>query len=132
MGILAQRKAIGELITLGQQYYSEALFRVYLVNTPFLFRAVFSVVAMFLHPVTQAKCITLGSPEQVGAARVPRLSHGNIVYVERMYPPGVSPRTHGGQAAKRMGELDGIGFLQARLEQCCARMPAAASSPMGP
>jgi len=55
------RALIGMLFGLGQQYYPDSLFKIYLINTPFLFRAAFSVVGIFLHPITKNKIATLSS-----------------------------------------------------------------------
>jgi hypothetical protein len=49
-----------ETITMLQAYYPEAVFKIYVVNSPFLFRAGWSMVKPWLHPNTQANINILG------------------------------------------------------------------------
>jgi hypothetical protein len=39
----------------GTHFYPETMWKIYLVNTPMLFRAVWTVVKPWLHPITAAK-----------------------------------------------------------------------------
>jgi len=53
------KKALQATTRVGECYYPDSVHRVYLVNTPFIFRAFFAIVKQFLHPVTQSKIVCL-------------------------------------------------------------------------
>mmetsp|Transcript_2728 Transcript_2728/g.4413 ORF Transcript_2728/g.4413 Transcript_2728/m.4413 type:complete len:133 (-) Transcript_2728:405-803(-) len=57
MGMLAgsKRKTIQKIFGIGSHYYPETMWRIYLINTPMVFRAVWAVVKQFLHPITLNK-----------------------------------------------------------------------------
>jgi hypothetical protein len=49
----------------GTHFYPETMWKIYLVNTPMLFRAVWTVVKPWLHPITAAKVIFLFLPSKL-------------------------------------------------------------------
>jgi hypothetical protein len=47
----------------GTHFYPETMWKIYLVNTPMLFRAVWAIVKPWLHPITAAKvCVQIVCP----------------------------------------------------------------------
>lgn len=57
-----QRTALLKRISqIGGQNYPETVWKIYLVNAPMMFRAVWAVIRQMLHPVTVAKVSILGS-----------------------------------------------------------------------
>ena len=54
------KNALQATTRIGESYYPDSVHRVYLVNTPFIFRAFFAIVKRFLHPITQSKIMCLG------------------------------------------------------------------------
>lgn len=55
---------LGAVSTISQNYYPERLGKMYIINAPWGFSGVFSVVKKFLDPVTSAKIHVLGSGYQ--------------------------------------------------------------------
>ena len=53
------KNALQATTRIGEAYYPDSVHRVYLVNTPFIFRAFFAIVKRFLHPITQSKIMCL-------------------------------------------------------------------------
>lgn len=68
---------VGKASAISQNYYPERLGKLYVINAPWGFSTVFSIVKSFLDPVTIAKIHILGSGyqtqlvEQVGADNLP-------------------------------------------------------------
>ena len=58
----AVRDVIKNIIGLGSNYYPESLWKLYLINAPTIFRAVWAVVKPMIHPETLAKTFILGGP----------------------------------------------------------------------
>jgi hypothetical protein len=63
MSMLAGQKTalLKRISQIGGQNYPETVWKIYLVNAPMVFRAVWTVVRQLLHPVTVAKVSILGS-----------------------------------------------------------------------
>jgi hypothetical protein len=55
---------LGAVSQIGQNYYPERMGKMYIINAPWGFSGVFSVVKKFLDPVTSAKIHVLGSGYQ--------------------------------------------------------------------
>ena len=55
LGRSAKRDLLKRIFDVGTNFYPETMWKIYLVNTPMLFRAVWAVVKPWLHPVTAAK-----------------------------------------------------------------------------
>eukprot|EP01043_Picozoa_sp_COSAG02_P070870 COSAG02_NODE_12723_length_1502_cov_1.698006_1_plen_323_part_01 len=58
------RGPISEVVTLLQDFYPEGTLRVYIVNTPMIFRVMWAAVKPTLHPVTVANITILGYDKQ--------------------------------------------------------------------
>jgi len=56
----AKRALLKRIFDVGTHYYPETMWKIYLVNTPMLFRAVWTIVKPWLHPATAAKVNLLG------------------------------------------------------------------------
>eukprot|EP01043_Picozoa_sp_COSAG02_P068349 COSAG02_NODE_11316_length_1749_cov_1.334545_1_plen_356_part_01 len=54
------RGPISEVVSLLQDFYPEGTLRVYIVNTPMIFRALWAAIKPMLHPVTAANITILG------------------------------------------------------------------------
>jgi hypothetical protein len=54
------RNVIKSIISLGSIYYPESLWKLYLINAPTVFRAIWAVVKPMVHPETLAKTFILG------------------------------------------------------------------------
>jgi hypothetical protein len=54
------RNVIKGIISLGSVYYPESLWKLYLINAPTIFRAIWSVLKPMVHPETLAKTFILG------------------------------------------------------------------------
>lgn len=48
-------KTLQHLINVGSHYFPEQMWKIYLVNTPLIFRGIWLVLKPFLHPITIAK-----------------------------------------------------------------------------
>eukprot|EP00939_MAST-03C_sp_MAST-3C-sp1_P005377 g5377.t1 len=49
------KRALQGIMGIGNSYFPESLWKMYLVNAPFVFKAVWNVVSPFIHPITKAK-----------------------------------------------------------------------------
>lgn len=54
---------IKRLIGVSGNFFPESVWKIYVVNAPFLFRAVWTVVKPWVHPITVAKVNIFGSPK---------------------------------------------------------------------
>ncbi len=54
------RSVIKSIISLGSEFYPESLWKLYLINAPTIFRAIWSVLKPMVHPETLAKTFILG------------------------------------------------------------------------
>jgi hypothetical protein len=52
---------VSQVSTIAQNYYPEMLGKMYIINAPYLFSTVWSLVKVMLHPVTQRKIAIVGS-----------------------------------------------------------------------
>ena len=52
--------AMRAMIDIDQYYYPEAVYRLYMINAPFIFKMAWKVIKRWLHPVTQEKVHILG------------------------------------------------------------------------
>lgn len=57
-------KALAKIFSMGSTYYPESMWKIYLVNTPMIFRAVWSMVKAWLHPITVNKIQIVGSASE--------------------------------------------------------------------
>jgi len=57
------RNLVKAIIGLGSNYYPESLWRLYLINAPTIFRAIWACVKPMVHPETLAKTFILGGPK---------------------------------------------------------------------
>ena len=67
MSLLSGRKrGLLKLVTdIGTDFYPETAWKIYIINAPLIFRAIWTVVKPWLHPITLAKIKILGtSPER--------------------------------------------------------------------
>ena len=89
LGTLMRRNDVRNLTTkvleVGQKYYPEGMWKIFVVNAPWIFRSVYALFTPFIHPVTRDKIKILGGPkaflaelEKVGVTRdaVPRCVGG--------------------------------------------------------
>mmetsp|Transcript_18718 Transcript_18718/g.47205 ORF Transcript_18718/g.47205 Transcript_18718/m.47205 type:complete len:289 (+) Transcript_18718:106-972(+) len=68
-----KRDIIQRLLDVGSHYFPEQMWKVYLINTPLLFRGVWTMIKPWLHPVTVAKVQMLG---KVDAAKAQMMKDG--------------------------------------------------------
>ena len=59
-----KRGIIQRVFGVGADYYPESVWRIYVVNTPFVFRACWAIVRPWIHPITQAKVNIFGSVKE--------------------------------------------------------------------
>lgn len=57
MGLVSgeKKKLLQRFFNIGGDYFPETVWRIYVVNTPFVFRAAWAVAKAFVHPITIAK-----------------------------------------------------------------------------
>mmetsp|Transcript_5540 Transcript_5540/g.10770 ORF Transcript_5540/g.10770 Transcript_5540/m.10770 type:complete len:292 (+) Transcript_5540:81-956(+) len=69
MSMLAgqKRQILQRLLDVGSHYFPEQMWKIYLINTPLLFRGVWTMVKPWLHPITVAKVQMLGKVESAKA-----------------------------------------------------------------
>ena len=60
----AVRTMTTEIIKGANAYYPETLWKLFIVNAPFIFRSVYSIISPFIHPVTKEKIKILGGPSK--------------------------------------------------------------------
>ena len=85
--VLSMTKAI---IGLGNSYYPETIFKIFVVNAPFVFRSAYALASPFIHPVTRDKIRICGGPSRF----LPEMASAGI-------PPTEVPRALGGQHVGR-------------------------------
>lgn len=56
-----KRTIMKKIFAVGADFYPESIWKIYVVNAPMMFRAVWAVVKPWLHPITVAKVHILGS-----------------------------------------------------------------------
>lgn len=63
MGLLSgsRRNTIKAIMDVGGNYFPESVWKIFVVNTPFMFRACWAVVKPWIHPITVAKVNIHGS-----------------------------------------------------------------------
>lgn len=64
LGRSSVRTMTTEIIKGANAYYPETAHKLFIVNAPFIFRSVWSVIAPFIHPVTKEKLKILGGPSK--------------------------------------------------------------------
>ena len=52
------------IIGLGNSYYPETIFKIFVVNAPFVFRSAYALASPFIHPVTRDKIRICGGPSK--------------------------------------------------------------------
>eukprot|EP00047_Mylnosiga_fluctuans_P002202 m.223590 g.223590 ORF g.223590 m.223590 type:complete len:308 (+) comp10947_c0_seq1:28-951(+) len=65
MSILGSHKRgiIKAIMDVGANYFPESIWKIFLINAPFVFRAIWAVVKPWIHPITVAKIHVLGGPK---------------------------------------------------------------------
>jgi hypothetical protein len=48
-------------MSVGADHFPESIWKIYVVNTPMIFRAIYGIVRPWIHPITQAKVNIIGS-----------------------------------------------------------------------
>ena len=87
------QKVIGELSDL----YPEVIYRLYLVNSPFFFRAAWSIISTFIDPVTVTKIKVMGSDflptllKDIDISMIPKQYGGHGTWELR---PGMTPKDY--------------------------------------
>ena len=56
----SKRALLKRIFDVGTHYYPETMWKIYVVNTPMLFRGIWAIVKPWLHPITVAKVNLLG------------------------------------------------------------------------
>jgi len=56
--------AIKAILTIDQYYYPETLYKLFIINAPFSFRTLWSVIKPWLHPLTQSRIQLVGGPKE--------------------------------------------------------------------
>mmetsp|Transcript_138271 Transcript_138271/g.195712 ORF Transcript_138271/g.195712 Transcript_138271/m.195712 type:complete len:333 (-) Transcript_138271:45-1043(-) len=66
MGILSgkKKKMVQRVMAIGSDFYPETVWKIYVINAPFIFRAAWGIAKAWVHPVTQAKINVLGNPSE--------------------------------------------------------------------
>lgn len=59
-----KRGVIQRVFGVGGDYFPESVWKIYVVNTPFVFRACWAIIRPWIHPVTQAKVNIFGSVKE--------------------------------------------------------------------
>lgn len=58
------RKLTGEIMGLGSAYYPEGMWKIFIINTPLIFRTVYAIVSPMINAVTREKIKILGPPSK--------------------------------------------------------------------
>jgi len=73
-----KKKVLQKIFALGSNYFPETIWQIYLINSPMVFRAIWSAVKQFLHPLTVNKIQIIGSYKEalkkMTAANIPAAS----------------------------------------------------------
>jgi hypothetical protein len=93
---------VRRVLALDQAYYPERLETIYLVNAPWYFAAIYSLISPFLDPVTAKKVQIIGTDflptlrEQIDDSMIPQTMGGSCESIEWNWPyaeeSGVSPQ----------------------------------------
>lgn len=59
-----KKNLMKKIFDIGSTYYPETMFKIYLVNAPMVFRAIWAIIKPWLHPITVAKVNILGSSKE--------------------------------------------------------------------
>jgi len=59
-----KKNLLKKIFDIGSTYYPETMFKIYLINAPLVFRAIWAVIKPWLHPITVAKVNLLGSSKE--------------------------------------------------------------------
>jgi len=107
LGRAAVRDVTKEIVQGANAYYPETLWRLFVVNAPFVFRSVYAMLSPFIHPVTKQKIKILGGPSKF----LPEMARDGI-------PADAVPAMVGGDApgtplAVLLPELVADGFPRA-------------------
>jgi len=57
---LANREVLNSVFAIDQNYYPETVYKIFIINAPFIFKMIWTIVKPMLHPLTQAKFQILG------------------------------------------------------------------------
>ena len=103
----AVRTMTTEIVKGANAYYPETLWKLFIVNAPFIFRSVYSIISPFIHPVTKEKIKILGSSSKY----LPEMAKDGI-------PKSAVPKSLGGDCPDRklvdmFAELSADGFPRA-------------------
>ena len=52
------------IMSIGNLYFPESLYKMYLVNAPFIFTAIWNIISPWLHPITKAKIRIVKSKDE--------------------------------------------------------------------
>jgi hypothetical protein len=93
---------VRRVLALDQAYYPERLETIYLVNAPWYFAAIYSLISPFLDPVTAKKVQIIGTDflptlrEQIDDSMIPQTMGGSCESIQWNWPyaeeSGVSPQ----------------------------------------
>jgi len=56
-----KREILQHLLGIGSHYFPEQMWKIYLINTPIIFRGMWAIIKLWLHPVTVAKVNIVGN-----------------------------------------------------------------------
>ncbi|EKX43147.1 hypothetical protein GUITHDRAFT_153362 [Guillardia theta CCMP2712] len=59
-----KRQVLQKIFHIGSTYYPESMWKIYLVNSPLIFRAIWAIIKPWLHPVTLSKIQIIGSAKE--------------------------------------------------------------------
>ena len=96
-------KRISEI---GGKYYPETVWKIYLVNAPIVFRAVWAVVRQLLHPVTVAKVSILGSSPGVAIEKDGTRRATHPLARAMIRPPPYQPQTRQQEISSRGSDCE--------------------------
>jgi hypothetical protein len=96
-GIVVVRRSL----EIDQQYYPERLNRLFVINAPWFFTAIYALVSPWIDPITAKKIVIVGSDymdtllESIDISQIPEQLGGNMQNVTFSWPypesSGVSP-----------------------------------------
>ena len=95
------------IVSGANNFYPECLWKMFIVNAPFIFRSVYSMLSPFIHPVTKEKINILGGPSKY----LPEMAKAGI-------PKSAVPKSLGGDCPDKkidalLAELIADGFPRA-------------------
>ena len=111
------------IITGANNFYPECLYKMFIVNAPFIFRSVYTIISPFIHPVTKEKINILGGPSKY----LPEMAKAGV-------PKAAVPKTLGGDCPDKkidalLAELVADGFPRAAKSTTAAAPAASAAAP---